>query len=244
MMPTARWAARLLRLLGRLVPGEQRDEWVREWEAELSSDTPRTDGKRRHPHMAAAAEDALRLGLRRLARLRPGAVLRDMRFAARALARAPWFTTTVAFTLALGVGANATMFAVVHAALLEPLPYPEAERLVHVGTTWLPEGNESSTVSTADFDDLVERIDTLEHLSLRAVWTVTYQADEPVRLNIAGVSSGFFRLFGTAPHLGRYLLPEEDEPGHQPTVVLSHGLWQRLFGGDRELVGRTLALNG
>ena len=249
MMSIRSWTGRVLRLLGRVVPGDRRDEWLREWDAELGQLAAGAVGQAHRPdrppgRLAAAAEDALRLRLRRLGRRSPTAGLRELRVAARALARSPSFTAAVVLTLGLGIGANAAMFTVINAVLLQPLPYPEADRLVRIGTVWLPEGNESSTVSTADFDDLAVRLRTVEDLSLRAGWNVTYQADEPIRLEIAGVSSGFFRHFGRAPHMGRYLLREEDEPGHQPAAVLSYGLWQRVFGGDGRVVGRTLTFDG
>jgi predicted permease len=193
--------------------------------------------------VTAAAEDAIRFRARR--RFRPGGIewLREARLAARALARAPLFTATVIVTLAVGVGANAALFAVINAALLEPLPYPSPDRLVVVGTVWTGEGNTTRYVSTLDFDDLAERIRSVEEPAFRVFGSVTYQADEPMRLEIASVSSSFFRLFGTRPHIGRYLHADEDAPG-SAAVVLSYGLWQRVFGSDLDVVNRTVTLDG
>jgi predicted permease len=98
-------------------------------------------------------------------------------------------------------------------------------------------------VSTPDFDDFAERIRSIEEPAFRVFGNVTYQADEPMRLAIAGVSSSYFRLFATRPHIGRYLHPEEDEPG-AAAVVLSYGLWQRVFGADPGVVNRSLVLDG
>ena len=237
----------LLRTIAPLVPRAERAEWLREWEAELAS--AREGGAvgrttRRLSRLAAALEDAVRLRLRRAGPPAPALLLRDVRFAARGLLRAPLFTAAVVLTLALGVGANAAMYTVVDAALLEPLPYPDPDRLVRLATVWLPEGDRSVAVSTGDFDDLAERSRTLEHLSLRVPQAFTYQGEEPTRLEAASVSSGFFRLFGTTPHLGRYFGPEEDRPGHQPAAVLSYGFWQRVFGGDRSIIGRSVTLEG
>jgi predicted permease len=239
----------MLALLSALLPACERAEWRREWEAELESDrapggSPAARAIRRLGRLAAAAEDAMRLGIRRSAP--PGAadLLRDVRFAARGLARAPLFTAAVALTLALGTGANASMFAVVKAALVEPLPYPAAEAIVRLRTVWLPDGGDVVAISTGDFDDLVERSRRLEDLSLRIATGLTYLGEEPLRIEAAGVSSGYFRLFGTVPHVGRYLGPGEDRPGHEPVVVLSHGFWQRVFGGDRSLIGRSIGLDG
>ena len=238
---------RLVRLLGLLVPEHKRGDWIREWQAEL--ETVRLESARGRrawlaaARVVAAAEDAIRLRTPR--QLRPGGSewLREIRLATRALVRAPLFTATVIITLAVGVGANAALFAVIKAALLEPLPYPSSDRLVVAGTMWTGEGNATQYVSTPDFDDFAERIRSIEEPAFRVSGSVTYQTDEPIRLAIAGVSSSFFRLFATRPHIGRYLHPEEDEPG-SAAVVLSYGLWQRVFGGDPGVVNRTLTLDG
>jgi predicted permease len=238
----------MVRALGSLVPEERRSDWIREWHAEL--DSARVESARSvrawrvAMRVAAAAEDAVRFRARRRP-FRPAGTewLREARLAARALVRAPLFTATVVVTLAVGVGANTALFAAINAALLEPLPYPMSDRLVVVGTAWTGEGNATWFVSTPDFDDLAERIRTVDEPAFRVGGNVTYQADEPIRLSTAGVSSSFFRLFGTRPHIGRYLHPDEDAPG-AASVVLSYGLWQRVFGGDRGVLNRTLTLDG
>jgi predicted permease len=116
--------------------------------------------------------------------------------------------------------------------------------LVAIGTEWAGEGNgRTSFVSTPDFDDLARQIRSVEEPALHVRGSVTYQADEPIRLETASVSASFFRLFATQPALGRYLHPDEDQPG-SAAAVLSGGLWQRLFGGDPSVLGRTLTLDG
>lgn len=246
-MARSRWARTVLRVLGRLVPRGERDEWVMEWDAELdhvasvdaaASRTPRgTFGR-----LAAAAEDALRLRLGRAGHRVPAGLARDIRFAARALARSPLFTAAVVVTLGLGIGANAALFTVLDAVILEPLPYPEPDRVVQL--MWEREGRTGSAISTPDFDDLRERSQTVEHLSLRVWASPTYQADRPIVLTGASVSAGYFRLFGTAPYLGRYFLPEDDVRGVAPSAVLSYGAWQRVFGADPGIVGETVTLSG
>lgn len=241
------WANRLVKVFGSLIPAERRSDWIREWRAEL--DAARIESARGArawrvaTRVAAAAEDAVRFRAAR--RFRWGGMewLREARLAVRALVRAPLFTVTVVVTLAVGVGANAALFAVINAALLEPLPYPSPDRLVVAGTLWTVEGNSTRYVSTPDFDDFAERIRSIDEPAFRVYGSVTYQADEPMRLAIASVSSSFFRLFGTRPHIGRYLNPEEDEPGGA-AAVLSYGLWQRVFGGDPGVVNRSLTLDG
>ena len=240
------WPDRLVKMLGSLVPEDRRSDWLREWQAELDAAwlEAADAGRAWRPagRVAAAAEDALRFRRRRGFRMSGTEWLREARLGVRALARAPLFTATVVVTLAAGVGANAALFAVINAALLEPLPYPSSDRLVVVGTQWT-DGSGTGSVSTPDFDDFAERIRSLEDPALRVFGNMTYQAEEPIRLTTASVSSSFFRLFGTRPHLGRYLLPEEDEPG-SAAVVLSYGFWQRVFGGDPDVVNRPIVLDG
>jgi putative ABC transport system permease protein len=246
-MSLSPWAASALRLLGRVVPIEEREEWVREWRAEVENDPRRSRGERGGRlagTLAAAAEDALRLRVRRLGSLRSLAQFRDLRFAVRSLARKPLFTLAVVATLALGVGANAAMFTVVDAVVLTPLPYRAADRIAAVRTVWTEDGGTSSFVSTADFDDLTERVRTLEELSMWVPFSVTYHGDESMRLEVAGVSSGYFRLFASVPHLGRYLVHDDDERGREAAAVLSYGLWERVFGRDPGVVGRTMTLDG
>lgn len=246
-MPKPGWTHGVLRILGHVVPSAERDEWLLEWEAELDHAAGPAGGhsggiRRTLGQVAAAAEDALRLALRRGRRRLPWASARELRFAARSLVRNPLFTVAVVATLGLGIGANAALFTVVNAVLLEPLPYPEADRLVRL--VWERDGRDGSAISTPDFDDLREHARTLEHLTLWVPASLTYQSDRPIVLDGASVSSGYFRLFGTKPYLGRYFLPEDDEQGIAPPVVLSYGAWQRVFGGDPDLVGGTLMLNG
>jgi len=245
-MPDWRWSRRLVRILGWLVPRGERGEWLGEWSAELehasglSRDDPRARRRSGARIAAAAAEDAICLALRRLGRGAAASPLRDLRFAARGLGRSPLFTAAVVSTLALGIGVNAALFTVVDAVLVEPLPYPEPERLVQL--VWTRDGHTGDAVSTPDFDDLRERTVTLEPLTLRAPARLTFQTDRPLVLEGAAVSAGYFRLFGTLPRLGRYFVPGDDERGVTPSVVLSYATWQGLFGGDPGVVGRTLIL--
>lgn len=247
MTSMPRWIGWVLGQLARLVPADERDEWIREWQAELWGDAPpRAGGGRARGvgRLAVAGEDAARLGLRRMTRLLAAAGP-ELRITVRSLMRTPLFTLAVVSTLGLGVGANAAMFTIVDAVLLEPLPYPQADRLVGLRTVWTGDGETSAYVSTGDFDDLAARLREIERPALRVASQVTYQAaDRPMRLEIAGVSSGFFELFGTSAAVGRYLVSEEDEPGRGPSAVLSHGLWQRVFGAAPDIVGTSVTLDG
>ncbi len=169
-------------------------------------------------------------------------LLQDVRFAARAFLRAPLFTLTALVTIAIGVGAVTTMFGVVDAILLRPLPYRGEGVLVQVGLRF---GTvQVSSTGPADYFDLVERSRTLSDVAVSRLQPMDLSAGgEPVRLAAAGVSHRFFDVLGAVPVLGRGFLPGDDRRTGDAVVVLSHGLWQGRFGGDGDVLGRTLALN-
>ena len=165
----------------------------------------------------------------------------DVRYAWRMLHRAPGFTAVAALTLALGIGANSAIFTVVHAVLLRPLPYPEPGRLVGIVQHNKATGPE--VVSLPDYLDWRDRSSSLE--SLGAVWTRVFNltgVDEPERLAGAATTGTLFITLGVAPQIGSTFSP--DGKGDPSTVVLSDRLWQRRFGGARDVVGRKVSLNG
>ena len=170
-------------------------------------------------------------------------LVQDVRLAARRLGRTPGFTLLALVTLALGIGANTALFSVVHAVLLKPLPFAEPDRLYwvwsrHTSTDRYP-------FSLPEFCDYRDRNRTLGALAGFANWTGNL-AGEGTTERIPGlrVSGNFFEMLGVAPALGRTLRAADDEPGREKVVVLSHGLWQRRFGGDPAVVGRAVTLNG
>jgi putative ABC transport system permease protein len=169
--------------------------------------------------------------------------LQDLRYAGRTLLRSPGFTAIALLTLALGIGANSAVFSVVRAVLLRPLPYPAPERLVRVYT--IGREGDLSVFSPANFRDARTANRSLEHMSFatRAGLNLTGRGDA-IQLDAARVGQDFFQTLGVRPLLGRWLLPEENEPGRDRVVVLSHALWQQRFGGDAAIVGRTVRLDG
>ncbi len=171
-------------------------------------------------------------------------LLQDVRYGVRMLLKTPGFTAVAVLTLALGIGANTAIFSVVNGVLLRPLPYPDPARLLQVWETHRFEGGKGS-ISPVNFRDWRRETRTLEEMALYSydsfVLTGTGEAE---RLNGSMVTSGFFRVLGVRPLLGRHLKDEEDRPGSTGGVVLSHFLWQRLFGGARTALGRALSLNG
>jgi putative ABC transport system permease protein len=167
--------------------------------------------------------------------------LHDARYAVRLLWRAPWFTAAAALTLAIGMGVNTAMFAVVYGVLLRPLPYADADRLHFLFQASSRAGR--TRVTPLDFVDL--------HAQLRSMRTAavvgngfTFTGHGDPELAIGQLVSGeFFELLGVTPALGR-IFGSADEAAATPDVmVLSHGLWRRRFGGDPNVVGRTITAN-
>ena len=170
-------------------------------------------------------------------------VVRDVRYAARGLLRNPGFSLVVVLTLGVGVGANAAVFSFVNAVLLQPLPYPEADRLVAVQETSPPA---PFLVTPGDYVDWRERNGVFEALSgyMYSVSGLTAPSGDAELLYTVAVSSDFFRTLRVRPLLGRTFLPDEDRPGRDQVVVLGHGLWTQRFGGEPDIVGREVALDG
>ena len=169
----------------------------------------------------------------------------DARYAARVLLKNPGFTLVAVLALALGIGANSAIFSVVNAVLLRPLPYAEPERLVTVWEDDTKGGFPKDTPAAANYIDWRDQNQVFEGMA--AIADQSYNltgAGEPERLDGRSVSASLFPLLGVEPQLGRAFLPQEDAPGANRVVVLSHGLWQRRFGGDPSILGRPVNLNG
>jgi predicted permease len=173
-----------------------------------------------------------------------GIMMADLRYALRALARTPGFTLAVVLTLALGIGVNSAIFSVVYGVLLRPLPYASPERLVVLYGRY-PQFGRTST-SLPDFQDWRAGTHSFEQLAARHRGTFIHTGDgEPERVVADRVTSNFFTTLGVRPALGRAFLPDEDKMGGDDrVVVLSHGYWQRRFGGDPRIVGREIQLSG
>jgi predicted permease len=170
-------------------------------------------------------------------------LLHDLRHAARMLRRSPAFTAVAVLTLALGIGAATVIFSVVDAVVLRPLPFEQPERLVRVWET-TPAGDDF-TVSAPNYLDFRERSRAFAELAAYRPRSFSLTgAGEPERLEGFAASHTLFRLLGTTPALGRTFTADEDRPGGERVAVVSHGLWRRRFGGDPELVGRQVVLDG
>lgn len=169
-------------------------------------------------------------------------LLQDVRYGLRRLAKSPGFTLVAAVTLALGIGANAAIFSVMNPILIEPLPYPQPDRLMMIWSTF--EGARSP-VAFHSFREIAARNHSFAGLAALEPWQPTMIASgEPQRLDGQNVSSDYFRVLGISPMLGRNF-EAGDDAFHGPKVaILSYGTWQRQFGGDRGVVGRLVTLDG
>ena len=172
-------------------------------------------------------------------------LLQDIRYSLRRLAKSPGFTLVVVLTLALGIGANTAIFSAVNAVLLRPLGYADPDRLVTIEHLYPSLGGLQAPVSVPGFRDYQALGRAFESMAVENRWAANLTGQgEPERVPGARVTGRFFGTLGVPALLGRGLLPGEDSAGREHVVVLSYGLWQRLFGGDRGIVGRALSLNG
>lgn len=173
-------------------------------------------------------------------------LLNDFRYALRQLRRAPGFALTAVVTLALGLGASAAVYSVIHSVLLSPLPYAEPDRLVGVAFTHAQEyPNAEEAGSTADF--IREHSTSFSSFAIMddsiAAVNLSIDGGHAVQINALGASEGYFRTLGIVPELGRTFTSDEDRPGAARVAVLSDGLWARAFGRDPGIVGRAIRVN-
>ena len=169
----------------------------------------------------------------------------DVRFGVRMLVKSPTFTIVAVLALALGIGANSAIFSVVNTILLRPLPYPDPDSLVMVWEDRTKAGYPRDTPSPANFISWKEQSQTLLGMSAYTNLSVSLTGvGEPERIEGQRVSASLFPLLGVEPLMGRAFLPEEDQPGGNRVAIMSHGLWQRRFGSDPNIVGKALMLNG
>lgn len=171
-----------------------------------------------------------------------GSLIHDVRVSLRLLRGRPGFAVVVVLTLALGIGVPTAIFSLVNGVMLRPLPYEDPDRVVLVWER--PPGFTRFAVSPANFLDWRQQNQVFEDMAAIASATVNLTGtQEPERIRGRRVSASFFPILGVQPALGRTFLPEEDQPGGERVVVLSHSLWQRRFASDPSVVGRALSLD-
>jgi putative ABC transport system permease protein len=168
----------------------------------------------------------------------------DLRYGARMLLKNPSFTLIAVLTLALGIGANTAIFSVVDAVLLRPLAFKEPDKLVIIGRG--PTRESVNSISYPEFTDVKEQNQVFEEVAASSVGDREFDLAsdrEPERIPGLRVSTGFFKLLGVEPGLGRAFSPEESQAGQNRVAIIGHHLWQRRFGGDPAIVGKSLRLN-
>jgi putative ABC transport system permease protein len=173
--------------------------------------------------------------------------VQDVRFAVRILVKSPGFTLVAVLCLALGIGANTTIFSVVNAVLLRPFPYADPDRIVALHGTQPANDVKRGGVSWLDFQDLREQSRSFSAIGAYDTRSLAFSGstgEEPERVLGAGISAGLFPILGEKPALGRNFREDEDRPGAPPVLLLSHDLWVRRFNGDRAVIGRAVTVNG
>jgi putative ABC transport system permease protein len=168
----------------------------------------------------------------------------DLRYALRSLARSPGFAAVAALTLALGIGANTAIFSVVYSVLLRPLAYAEPERLVSIRASLTGRALNDINASQPEYQDYRREVTALEDVA--AVWPININLTglgEPQRIQASVVSYNYFSLLGVAPALGRNFTPDDDAGRIGYVIIISHQLWRQRFGGDPEIIGKTVHLD-
>jgi putative ABC transport system permease protein len=173
--------------------------------------------------------------------------LLDLRYSVRLLLKSPAFTAVALLSIALGIGANTTVFSVINAVLLKSLPYKDPSTLVLLwgDSRGEPSLRNHSQVSATDAADFRKQASVFEDVATYSGWSAVMSGDgEAERVPAIQVGDGFFKIMKGRPLLGRVFTPEEQEDGKDLVIVLSYGLWQRRFGGDPNIVGKTVSLSG
>lgn len=174
-----------------------------------------------------------------------GALRQEVGYALRTLRKSPGFAAVAILTLGLGIGATTAIFSVINAVLLRPLPYEAPDRLVTVEHFYPSLNNMEAPVSVPGFRDYSAQQQLFSSAAVEQGWAPNLTGEgDPERLGGLRVTGDYFRTFGVPALLGRGLLPDDAVAGRERVVVLGHGLWQRLFAGDRNAIGRSVQLDG
>ena len=172
-------------------------------------------------------------------------LLKDIRYGIRGLVKRPGFTAIALITLALGIGANTAIFSVINAVLLRPLQFKDPEQLVIVWEDASFAGFPRNTPAPGIYFDWKNQNQSFSDMAACAEVSFNITGDgDPERVMAFTVTENFFPLFGVQPLIGRNFLPEEDRPGANKVVLLSHSLWQSRYGGDPQIINRDITLNG
>jgi len=172
-------------------------------------------------------------------------LIQDLKYGARTLLKNPGFFFVAALALALGIGANTAIFTLVNALLLKPLPYRNAEQLVLIWHRYPKLKLDEASISPPSYVEYRDMTSSFQNVATGTSWSVNLTGvGEPERLDGARVSYNLFTTLGVEPAMGRAFTEDEDQPGKNNVVIISHGLWKRRFGGDPAIINQTIALDG
>ena len=240
----------LIRLIGVIVPRRLRADWRQEWEAELNhrelllADWERLDWRNKFNLLwrsTSAFWDALWMQTYRW----EDAMIQDLRFGARMLLKQPGFSLIAVLTLALGIGANTTIFSAIESVILHPFSFANQDRLLMIYQRKMDAGINREGVAPASLRDWREQSQTFEQfVSFNAGSFDLTGTDQPERVGAYRVSAGFFDALGVEPLMGRTFQPDEDSVGRERVLVLKHSLWERRYGSDPNILGQSIELNG
>ena len=173
-------------------------------------------------------------------------LFQDLRFGLRSMRKRPGFTAIAVLTLALGIGANTAIFSVVDAVLLKPLPYADADRLVFLWSTTPAQGPDTFGSAMPDYREWRDQNQSFEGLAgfYYGNFNLSTAGAEPEQVQGAYSTHNLFDVLKVTPQAGRTFTPEEDQYGRHRVAPVSHGLWQRRFGGSRDVVGQAIKIGG
>ena len=172
-------------------------------------------------------------------------IIKDIRYGVRGLLKRPGFTAIALVALALGIGADTAIFSLVNAVVIRPLPFPDPDRLVWVYGN-IRNGGSRASVSPPDFLDYRSQNKTFEQFAASGTQPLAVNltgSGEPERLFASAVTGNYFDTFGISPAIGRTFTIDNEKPGSDQVTVLSHAFWQKRFGGDTDIVGKTITLD-
>src|SRR5215831_11284315 len=170
----------------------------------------------------------------------------DVRFALRMLRKNPGFAAVAILTLALGIGANAAIFSVAYGILLKPLPYPHPDRIMQIWGTSPHGPGKSVYLSARDFEGIEQAQHSFAQVGayLEGGCCTVFAHGGPESISGSRISGNFFSVLGAQPVLGRPILPADDAPGHEQVAVITYELWQQFFGGDAQIIGKQVSMQG
>ena len=180
---------------------------------------------------------------------RKGALLettfQDLKYGLRLLKRSPGFASIAVLTIGLGIGANSAIFSVINGVVRKPLAYPQPDRLMYVTSQFSRQNFNKFWVSPPEYFDYKEHTKAFSELGAYTTGAVNVsEADNPERVNAAFITASMWRVLGVQPELGQVFTQEQDMPNAEPVVLIGHELWQRTFGSDPAIVGKSIQIQG